>query len=722
MSEDSRLTYATTADPTGIEIIDRVEQLRYQLYTPESVSPTPVSPDSFVFPVGRGLRLQTDEFSLPSDVAVVVRDGDGGMLTNIEHLESESLGPGEYIFDLSSQIKSYIRVEGPVEITSGVLQIRFEFEEPTDVDVGFRSRHTQPAATVTTTGDPTDVMAAISTFGSALKSTSPERSFPTLRGHPPQVELGDSLHIPEGVEPPDTGITIEVPPNYEAIFPVASLAYYLGAEVVPGNHPTLRTTGGFEYHFDYPHGFEADVAAVLKQVFLLDCVARTEGFYKVDLHERAELDRRLDLDWAALYDQPIAERVATYLQVPHALVEDHVPEWRLTAHVDPAPVTVEQLPFVVDDLAVVRTVETGATASGQSAATAPEPGPTSGDIVPSTEDPPDTRADGGDVLMRSASSTDEPATRSTTGPTADATFVEPDATDSLEQAWIGDHIPIGASKLTTEAFQNRLDREVTDDDISITIVLNDARMDEERDLVNQAYGDRDNLPFDVAVRRNLTVDQLRECLQEERSFLHYIGHIDEDGFECTDGRFDASTLEETGVDSFLLNACSSYQQGLGLIEAGAIGGIVTLTDIISDRAVEIGEIIARLLNGGFPLRAALTIAREESVLGGQYIVVGDGGMTVTQPQSRTPIVPSITPQDDQFDVEIRTFVTDSAGLGSIYTPYLEGVNEYYLTSGGIGTFSAEQGALGEFLNLADVPVRTRNDSIRWSSTVDPDDL
>jgi hypothetical protein len=540
-------------------------------------------------------------------------------------------------------------------------------------------------------------MKAISTFGSALKTTSPERSFPNDRGHPPQIELGETLDIPDGLEPPETGVRIEVPPTYETIYPVAPLAYYLGAEVVPGQTPRLVTEDGFEYAFDYPQGFESDIERTLKQVFLLDCVARTEGKHKLEMHERNVLDGRLDLDWAELYDQPLTRRLESYLSVPYELLDDQVPEWRLTVHVESTAETARLLPFVVDDLAVVRTAD----------------GPTPAVTSDGTTDAL-TRASqaGDDVLTRSASET--VGTRSTAGASDDMNFVEPGRTDSLEQAWIGDDIPIGASKLIIEAFQNRLDRKVTEGDISITIVVNDERMTQERDLVNQAYGDRENLPFDVVIRQDLTTAELRETLQEDRNFLHYIGHIDEDGFECTDGRLDVATLEETGIDAFLLNACNSYQQGLSLIEAGAIGGIVTLAEIINDRAVYIGETIARLLNTGFPLRAALTIAREEHILGGQYIVVGDGGVTVSQAKSQVPNFVKITPLDDGFEIDIQTSVTDTMALGVVYRPHIGDNSTYFLSSGTIETFHASSEELAEFLDLENVPVKIQDGGIDWS--------
>lgn len=691
---ESFLAFDTLSDPSGIEIIDRLEQLRYQLRTPEPVEPLAVSPTEFLFPVGKGVRITTEELVLPDGVSIFVRNADGEMLTEVEHLDSVSLESGSYILDLSTQIKTYIHLEGPVDIAVDLFEICVEFAEPTTIDVGFRSRHTQPATTVTTTKDPVDMMAAISTFGSALKSTSPEHSFPTLRGHPPLIELGDSHTIPDRIADRETDVTIEVPAKYDRIFPVAPLAYYLGAEVVQGEQPQIVTADGFTHGLEHAQGYESAIEQTLKQIFLLDCVTRTEGFYPVTLRERRELAADLEFDWGALYDRPIANRLEQYLSVPYERIAPHIPQWRLTAHVEPVSSTVEQLPFMVDDLAVVRTREISET----------NPVPQYPAVAAGVSF--------GETFTRSVDSTDE-TQRAATGNTEDeTTFVEFDSVDSLEQAWIGSGIPIGASKLTADAFFNRLDRNVEPGSISIQIVLNDSRMADEREVVENVYGDRDDLPFDVSVQRNLTVSEFEDTLQEDCDFLHYIGHTDADGFECTDGKLDVTTLEGVEVDSFLLNACRSYHQGLGLISAGAIGGIVTLTDISNDEAVGIGETIARLLNAGFPLRAALSIARDESVLGGQYIVVGDGGMTVTQSPSRTPNLLSIEDCEEDYTVSIQTYTTDTAGLGSMYVPNIGDNTDYFLCSRQV-EFAATKSDLEEFLQLQNVPIKA-DETLYWS--------
>ncbi len=693
MNGDGVLTFETLADPPGIELIDRVERLRYRLHTSGSVSPTPVSTDELLFPVDSAVSVRTQDIAIPAGKTVCVRDANGEMITEVGHLEETTLDEGRYILEPNTQIRTYLEVVGPVEVAVDLVETRLSFPSPQAVSVGAVSWHDRPAATVTTTGDPVDMMAALGTFGSALKTTSPERSFPSNRGHPPAVELGDRVDVPESIQSPETGVRLELPPTYEAVYASAPLAYYLGADVVPGGTPRLVTDTGFEHRLDFTTDLERGVERTLKQVFLLDCITRTEGVYNIELRQRNDLEKHLDMDWARLYERPMAEQLETYLEIPYAALADSIPQWRLTVHVDPTRDTVEHLPFVVDDLAIIRSDE---------ASTAT----------------PATTADTTAGLSR-----DGVLTRSVAG-SVDAdekSYVSPQDDSSLEQAWIGEDIPVGASKLTTDAFRNRFDRDATTDDIAITIVLNDRRMIDESDVVNRAYGDRDNLPFDVRIDEDLAVEELRERLQQESSFLHYIGHIEADGFRCSDGKLDASTLGETGVDSFLLNACNSYDQGLELIEAGAIGGIVTLSEVINHGAVRIGESIAKLLNAGFPLRAALTIARDESVLGGQYIVVGDGGVTVTQAASRTPNLLEVAPTDGGYAVDITTYATDDAGLGTIYKPHIDGNDEYFLTSGTIASFQLSADELGTFFGLENVPVRSGND-LYWSSDVGPGDL
>jgi hypothetical protein len=687
------VSFETLDDQPGLLVTDLIERNQFRLFTGRPVAPTPVDTDRHRFPVDAAVAVDAAEIELPTVVAVCVRDDAGEMLAEAEHFAYEEFPPGTYSLELCGPIKIYLRVEGPVTVASDVTRTRIEFDGERTVRVGARSHHEGPAATLTTTEDPVDVMAAVSEFSSALKTTSPERSYPTLRGHPPLVELGDRYEVPDGVVTPETGVSLELPPEYDAVYVAAPLAYYLAADVVPGDRPRLVTDAGFEHDLDTVRGFETEVERVLKQTFFLDCLTRTEGYYSVDLHERQAVEADLDLDFERLYEQPLARQVEAYLSVPFGVVEGELPEWKLTSHVAPTPENVELLPFVTNDLAVVRT---------------PQDQPEPSSAVQTTA---------ADEFFR-----DEAFTRSASTDGSARSYVQPETADSLEQSWVGEGAPIGASKATSRAFYNRLDRAPADGDIGITVVCNDPRMTDERDVVDEVYGSREELPFDVRTHHDLTRAELREVLSAGADLLHYIGHIDAAGFECADGKLDATTLADAGMDAFLLNACQSYEQGSALIDAGAIAGIVTLSDVINSGAVRMGRMLARLLNNGFPVGSALEVARDDSIIGDQYTVVGDSNLSLAQTDGTPPNVCVIRRQGgDQFELDWQTYPSTAIGMGSLVMPWIADEDQYHLWSGNARTFDMTREELDRFLSLDTVPVKI-DGSLRWSDELDVGDL
>ncbi|NHN59000.1 hypothetical protein [Halorussus rarus] len=685
------LSFEPTAGQRGVEVRDHIERRTYAIRTPTDVSPTPADAGAFRFPVDEAVSIETGAVELPTFVASYVRDADGEMRLQVNPGTDRQLPAGAYDVELCTPMKLYLAVDGPLSVTASDDRIRFGFGSETGVRVGARSHHERPAATVTTTENPRDVMAALSTLGSALKTTSPERSFPTLRGHPPLIELGEELSVPDGLDTPDTGVRIELPPDRGRAYVAAPLAFYLGAELVPSTTAKIVTDAGFEYPLDGPQGFEETVARTLQQTFFFDCVTRTEGYYPVRLHEREAVEPLVDLDFADLYGRSLADRLEAYLSVPFEVVADHVPTWKLTTHVDPTPENVSSLPFLVDDLAVVRTPDVRRpTAENAGAAVA--------------------------GVARDGGTTDGAFTRSTAESTETLPVVEPERTDSVEQAWLGDHAPVDASKATTTAFRNRLDQETSSGDIEIAVVCNDTAMDEERDIAAEVYGSRESLPFDVAVHRDLTTDRLREVLAEETAFLHYIGHIDDRGFECADGHLDAADVEEVGAEAFMLNACQSYDQGMALIEAGSVGGVVTLSDVINSGAVRVGKTMVRLLNRGFPLRVALSIAKTRSIVGNQYIVVGDGNVDVVQTESGVALLSEIEVDGEQYDVTVHGYISNDKGMGMMSMPKFGDENKYSLAPGEINKFKMSEPELEFFLSDENVPLRIDGELI-WSEDV-----
>jgi hypothetical protein len=684
----------------GVEVVDPIDRHRYTLYTDNPVTAGSVDTMQFEYPVDAAVGFQTTGIDLATVVPGNVHGADGEVISTFDHTVDEPFESGTYSVELFTPIKLYIQVEGPFTIGTNLASTRLAFESPTRVQVGARSVHQRPAATVTVTTDPEAMMRAVSTFGSALKTTSPERSYPSLRGHPPAIELGEELDIPAGLQPPETGLRLELPPEegLGAVYVVAPLAYYLGARVEPGPIPRLVSDDGeLDYALDRPLGFERTVEHMLKQVFFMDCLTRTEGGYSAGLHERTEFETTVDIDFGALYSASLPEQVAEYLEVPYEAVEPHLPEWKLTTHVAPNPTSVETLPFLVDDLAVVRSPR-GATGR---------------------VDSPAAQSQAVNEFLR----TGEEFTRSASASANVSNLVSPESVDSLEQAWVGEETPFGASKATTQAYWNRLDRTAKQGDIDITVVCNDPEMASEEGVVEDAYGDRDELPFDVSLKRGLSPQELSEVLQEDTDLLHYIGHIDAEGFRCPSGYLDARELNRVGVDAFFLNACTSYEQGMALIDAGSIGGVVTLSDVINSGAVRIGSTMARLLNRGFPLNAALDIARDESLVGSQYTVVGDGGLAVTQAESGTPLLYDIRAAEDGcgYEIELHAYPTGQFGMGTTFIPFLDESAESYLNAGRVDAFTLDTQECREFLNRENVPTRV-DGQLRWSRDIELEEI
>ncbi|MFB6148586.1 MAG: hypothetical protein ABEJ48_02875, partial [Halobacteriales archaeon] len=200
-------------------------------------------------------------------------------------------------------------------------------------------------------------------------------------------------------------------------------------------------------------------------------------------------------------------------------------------------------------------------------------------------------------------------------------------------------------------------------------------------------------------------------------FLHYIGHIDSGKFICTDGSLHIHDINKTGVNAFLLNGCQSYDQGLRMLDVGSVGGIVTLNDVGNDGAIEIGKVIAKLLNCGFSLRSALEIAREQQIAESEYIVVGDGGTDVVQNEGMTPNLQNISKiDDDSYFLNIITYPPVEQGMGVLFIPMLEQVNTQFLNPGSIGPFEINEQELIEFLKLEELPAIYEGE-FKWSTSL-----
>lgn len=697
---------------SGIEIVDPIEGVTFPLYTPHPVEPAAETTDSFTYPVDVARTIETPELTIPKYVDLLFRSDEGEQLGTFSGRQDDQTSteyrPRQYSIQVTTApVALYLRVDGAVEVATRDAQTCLSFPDgPTLVSIGVRSFHEEPGQTISVPPQPAAIMDAVSALGSGLKSLAVDRSFPTLRGHPPEIELdADASEVDlADVAPPETDVYLDVPADLDYVYPVAPLAYYLGARLRERETPRL-VTGEATRDLD-EDGFAADVGSLLSRILTLDVVVRSaEGPFQTDLAERGALEDRLDgpLDYAGLFTAPIAERVQRYLALPGDAVDAIVPQWHHTITVAPEVEHAEALPYVVHHLPRIRTP------------TARSKGPQ-----------PRQQIEAIDGYLRNRSRPSPPADDFLRGPEVRSEEVRSNTTpdqvvdlqpaDSQTHAWLGDGYSTNTNgKLRLSSLRQRPSYDTSrPGEVSVTIVCNDLAMEEESTVEEVWF--RELFEFDVSIDYDLAKDELARRLREPTDFFHYIGHVTEDGLQCADGHLDLAAVREVGMEMFLLNGCTSYEQGEALIEAGAVSGIITTTNVNNTLATEIGRALANALNAGFQLRSAMAVIQEHFLTTSSYTYLGDGGVCLVDSEAGVPYYLTIEEAErpERFVLDITTFPTFKYGVGSQASPVVSTDSTTHLAMGNLATYTVSHNQLAEYLSSGRIPVNI-DGNLYWST-------
>jgi hypothetical protein len=568
------------------------------------------------------------------------------------------------------------------------------FEGPTSVTVGFREPTPDPP-TVTVPPTPSGVATAITHAASALRTTGPGRSHPGQRNHPPLVAFGDR-DVPAAVRraTPETGIELRLPASLSACCVAAPLSFYLGATVrVDGRRttPVLRASSGLRREFPDDDAAFADAAAtLLRRVFLLDCLVRDRPAER--LSGRGLLDR-VNLDADRLRALCPSERLTAYLGAPLERLDAELPAWPLATYVDGDRRTVRCLPHLLDRLSLVYPAE-ASELDGNSLLCRALDGFYRGEGAERSRPHPVRRL------------TDRGPRRRSAGDVATFDRLDPELRNARLHGWLAEGIPIEAFKPTPRAYRNRLENS-GEASIEIAVVSNDPEMDDER-AVADIYRDRAaGLPVDVSVHGALTCGGLADLLATPYDFVHYIGHCEHDGLRCRDGYLDAGALDAIRARTFFLNACGSYRQGQRLIEGGSVAGAVTLTTVLDQQAVTVGTAFARLLIHGAGFERALSLARQQILMGSDYAVVGDGTYALVPATDAAML--HVDPVEDGFEVAHEMLSSGTPGR-SHPSPFDTGDHLH----GGRPRETLDRITLVELLRNRTLPV-CYADRLRWST-------
>ncbi|KTG08298.1 hypothetical protein AUR64_18845 [Haloprofundus marisrubri] len=643
------------------------------------------SADGPTMPRDHDLRIsgRTTRLQFPP-VFLVAETDEGHSFELASEVGPIELPADEYVVRVDANMLVYVAFSGPARLEKPNYEASvLSFPEPTTVTLGFRSRTQKPAETVVVPRTIEGVATALSQFPSGHRTTTADRSYPTMRDHPPRLEFGESVSIPDVVAErrEETEIELRLPPDLEYLFPASSLAHYLGANVSveSGATPRIESAGRVHELPSLP-SFQYETAALLRRTFLLDCLVRNAGPHGTDL---AELDllSEFALDTDALYAAPVSHRLNTYLDVPFERISDELPEWHLSMYVEPTMSHAKTLPYLLQN-------------------------------VPNIFLPESTPLDGGERLSRSLDDFYR-GVKSSEREAVAVDLTNPKLGPGRTHGWLAGSVPIDVFKSVPEAYENRFDfLDRAGNSISVVAILNDRGMDDEYAEAARIYRERaEELDIDIKVREHLSVDELAEVFETPHDFVHYIGHCDRAGLRCPDGNLSASSLAESNAQTFFLNACGSFHEGIGLVKKGSVTGAVTFNRVVDSQAAKVGTMFARLLVHGFCFERAMQMARRRIMTGKDYAVVGDGTHVLAQSENYV-----------SSDVELTQLDTDRFELNyDVRSPWINGgYFQTHVTSndtsrlyGSAGTYELQREALCDFLDFANTPIVYDGD-IHWS--------
>jgi hypothetical protein len=569
----------------------------------------------------------------------------------------ETNGDGDPLGTERSRV--HVRFGGPASLTFTDGEILLSLWESQRVTVGIGERLSVGPARIRIPASVEGLATGLSNLSSAHHTMAPSRSHPGQRGHPPLLTTGASLSIPDEVESPDTGIELRLPDSVAALFVAAPLAYYLGADVSAGDRdcPVLTAAGtDVRREFDPLPSLQDEVANVLRRVFYLDCLVR-----RMDPEQDPKLLDRCSLSPPDVRALSPAGRLARYLETPTEAVAAAVPEWHLSTHTQPSLARARCLPFLLDPLSLIYL------------------------------------SDGVELERRDLLDSTLSDSFQTRGVSEATTMVEPTGGTGRVHGWLAPGTPIDAFKTMPTAYENRYRYSKSDTDrLQLSVVLNEMEMTEEHRAVSEIYRAAD-LPMNVTVSDGLTTGELADVFESDNDFVHFIGHCEDDGLACPDGTLSMASLAESRTRTFFLNACGSYEEGLELIEQGAVAGAVTFTDVLDRHAAMVGTAFARLLSNGFSIQRALQLARRRIMMGKDYAVVGDGTYALL-PGPTAPIVVRVTAGEGQYHLTCE--VLTPTGAGESYQLPFEGRT---VLNGTETSFSVDPETLVETLRATSLP-------------------
>ncbi len=439
-----------------------------------------------------------------------------------------------------------------------------------------------------TTGDIEDVFRCVSAVCTRNAGGTPLKSNPAFRRDPPSIRLAAGA-LNRRHEDND-GFAFHLPPDYRFLYSAAPLAYYLGAPVHIDSEPfvSFRTAD----RLLLPEAqVEEWMGEMLRRTFFLDCAVRYARMTGRAL-DGTDIEELFGMRPADVFSMEAGERFLLYTGLSAGI--PGLPVWHMASYLDPVAESVEALPFLLRSLSAIYSPRS----------------------IPMTErglvwmevrnflgrQPPEIEDEG-----------------------ATCPVVVPTLRKAGSQLWFSSGFPIDAAKASVRAFENRqrycLRKKAH---VRVGIVCNEPSMEEEVDVIVNALSDT---PVSIQVCWDASVEQFAGIFARGFDIVQLIGHCGARGFKCRDGFARVDDIKENNTPMFFFNSCSSHKEAAILVEKGSVCGVSTFFRVMEEAAVDVCRSFYLMLGAGYPASISIKAAVERSVLGKEYLLIGDGSYT-----------------------------------------------------------------------------------------------
>ncbi|AGB15378.1 hypothetical protein Halru_0751 [Halovivax ruber XH-70] len=523
------------------------------------------------------------------------------------------LPAGEYYCQYDCEIFARIRFDGEARIrnrSQGELSITFP--HPTPLTIGFKSTVEVPRDRLTIEPTTTGLATAITNLSAALRTTGPSRVHRSHRGYPPLVGVGDETVVPESVREnrPETGLDLFVPDTIDAIYTAAPVAYFLGARVVPTSDRSPRLVAeaaDFSYQIPTDPSLATGISTVLRRTFFLDLLVDWIQPDAPTLAEHTQL-AEAGIDLEPCRDRSLADRVATYLDLPADPVDEILPGWPYRMTMAPDPSYAPALPHLCYDLAAIDTPQTS---QGH------------GTSAPVESKPPQQALLDTQPLHGTVGSVDR-----------EADF-----------------------EARLAAYENRIRSLERGTERRSIVVATGPSVDPALGAeLAAAYTDREEtVPTTVETLAQPTRDTLRRALTGGADFFHYVGTCT-DGLGCLDGPLDPESLSEIDPTVVQLDGPGARSVADAFVTAGAVA-VASRDRVHEGRA---GSRLGTLLLYGQSVATAAQCSQLVD-FDPTLSVVGDGAHRYVAKWKPTAIQTVSADAADSLEVTVVPFSVDPVG-------------------------------------------------------------